>query len=255
MTDASGISQAQTFVQGLNLGALLSLEVNPLWGYLAMAIGLAMCVAGYYLYRFMVAIAAAIAGGALVYFLGPGFGLEGTALLTTAVGAVLVLLIVGWLLYGLAVFVLGGTVGFAFGVVMWMIGSGQFTGLTDLTNLTIERSDLPEVILTAIFPAVALSIVVYAWERRLTTLFTVMLGGLVFAFGLRYSNLPLLAKEWSPIIGSIAIVAGLYLNALKMTQRAAATPAKPSDKPQQPKPTSGGQRRPRPTAIARAGRR
>ena len=208
--DVAVLSEA---VEGLQIGSLLALEINPLWGYAFMAVGLALCLAGYILYRLMVALAAAVSGGAVVYILGPGFtSLEGTALWTTVVGGALVLFVVGWLLYQVGVFLMGAVAGLAMGVSFWLLGSGKFTGLTDLTSLTITREELPAVVATALLPALAIGIVAVAWERRLITLIAVVLGAMVFALGLRYSDLPDVVLEWGPVLAGAAMALGLFLN-------------------------------------------
>ena len=61
------------------------------------ALGLALCLLGYYAYRLVVALAAGVSGGAVVVIAGPDLlALEGTALLTTAgVARRIILLVLG----------------------------------------------------------------------------------------------------------------------------------------------------------------
>ena len=84
----------QGFVEGLEFNRLLALDVGPLWGLLFIAAGLALCLIGYYLYRFMVAFASASVGGTLFYLFAPGLGIEGPGLWTTVVGLAIVLAVV-----------------------------------------------------------------------------------------------------------------------------------------------------------------
>ena len=54
VSQSDGILQAQEMVGALDLGALLNLTVEPVFGYVFMLIGIALCVIGYVLYRFMI---------------------------------------------------------------------------------------------------------------------------------------------------------------------------------------------------------
>lgn len=219
MNETSGLSQAQEIVQTLDIGSLLLLDIAPPWSYVMMAVGLALCIAGYLLYRLMIALAAAVSGGVILQVLSPNFDLEGTALWTMGAGAALVLFVVGWLLYQVGVFLLGAVAGFSVGASFWLLGSGKVTTLADFSNITITRGELPAVIATALLPALAIGIVAVAWERRLITLMAVVFGAMIFALGLRFSEFPDTALQWGPAAAGVAMAVGLFLNARPRRRR------------------------------------
>ena len=202
----------QDFVQGLEIGQLLALDINPLWGYPFIAAGLALCLIGYHLYRFMVALAAAAAGGATTYLFAPGFGIDGPSLWTTTVGVAVVLVVVGYFLYEIAVFLTGAASGLALGVALWLVGSGHFTDISQFSSLTIPPEDVPAAIATGIPIAIGLGLVAYQWERRMITLMAVVLGASFIALGIRIIGPPELVARWAPVIASAALLGGLYLS-------------------------------------------
>ena len=211
MIGAAAVAQ-QDFVQGLEIGQLLALDINPLWGYPFIAAGLALCLIGYHLYRFMVALAAAAAGGATTYLFAPGFGIDGPSLWTTTVGVAVVLVVVGYFLYEIAVFLTGASSGLALGVALWLVGSGHFTDISQFSSLTIPPEDVPAAIATGIPIAIGLGIVAYQWERRMITLMAVVLGASFIAMGIRIIGPPELVARWAPVIASAALLGGLYLS-------------------------------------------
>ena len=207
----NGSDFAQGLVDGWNVGSLLNVDIDPLWGYAFVIAGLALCLAGYFLYRLMVALAASIAGGAVTYLLAPGFGVEGPGLWTTAVGVAIVLFVVGWFLYGVAVFLTGAAGGLVVGAILWLIGSGRLTDLSEITDMTIRSAEMPALVATVIPAAIALGFVALQWERRMVTLLAVILGAMVVTLGLRYIHPPELIALWAPVIASAALLAGLFL--------------------------------------------
>ena len=241
MIGASAIAQ-QDFVQGLEIGHLLTLDINPLWGYLFIAVGLALCLVGYFLYRLMVAMAAAAAGGAVTYLFAPGFDIEGPALWTTAVGVAIVLFVVGYFLYTIAVFLTGAASGLALGIVFWLVGSGHFSDLSQLALVTIDREDIPAAIATGAPVAIGLGIVALQWERRMITLMAVILGGFSITLGVRIIEPPDIVAQWGPILASGALLGGIYLAFLSTrSKEREAEEARPKGRA-----PGGGQRRQQP---------
>ncbi|MDA1096049.1 MAG: DUF4203 domain-containing protein [Chloroflexi bacterium] len=207
----NGSEFAQGLVDGLDIGSLLSVQIDPLWGYAFVLAGLALCLAGYFLYRLMVALAASIAGGAVTYLLAPSFGVEGPGLWTTAIGVAIVLFVVGWFLYGVVVFLTGAAGGFVVGTILWLVGSGRLTDLSELSGITVRSAEMPALIATVIPAAIALGLVALQWERRMITLLAVVLGAMVVTLGLRYIQPPEVIAPWVPLIASAALLAGLFL--------------------------------------------
>ncbi len=237
MIGAAAVAQ-QDFVQGLEIGQLLALDINPLWGYPFIAAGLALCLVGYHLYRFMVALAAAAAGGATTYLFAPGLGIDGPGLWTTAVGVAIVLIVFGYFLYETAVFLTGAASGLALGVALWLIGSGHFTNISQLSSLTIPPEDVPAAVATGIPIAIGLGIVAYQWERRMVTLMAVVLGALFIALGIRIIGPPELVARWAPVIASAALLGGLYLSSRSRQEE-----PRPGKSRSRGRASSGGQRR------------
>ncbi len=211
MIGAAAIAQ-QDLVEGLELSQLLALDIDPLWGFPFIAAGLALCLIGYYLYRFMVALAAAFAGSALLYLFAPGFGIQGPALWTTVVGTAIVLVVVGYFLYDIAVFLTGAATGLALGVAFWLVGSNQFTTLAELSETTIASENIPAVIATGIPIAIGLGLIARQWERRMITLLAVLLGAVFITLGVRIVGPSESVAKWAPILASFAFLGGLYLS-------------------------------------------
>ena len=214
MAIGAAVLTQQDFVQGIEIGQLLALDINPLWGYPFIIAGFALCVIGYFLYRFMVALATAAAGGATTYLFAPGFDIEGPALWTTAVGMAIVLFVVGYFLYNVAVFLTGAASGLALGVVLWLIGSGHFTDLSQLTALTIAEEDIPAAVATGIPVAIGLGLVALQSERRMISLLAVILGAFSIALGIRVVGPPDVVARWAPLLASLALLGGLFLSYL-----------------------------------------
>ncbi len=174
-------------------------------------LGLALCLLGYYAYRLVIALAAGVSGGAVVVIAGPDLlALEGTALLTTAGGAAMILLVLGSVFYRASVFIVGAGIGFGIGAVFWFLVSGDVE--PGGGGLTLSGWNRFQIVVGSLVPAVAIGIIFLSWERRLMTLSTVIIGAGLMLFGLRYSGLPLGAREWTPLLAGAAIVAGLWLS-------------------------------------------
>ncbi len=175
------------------------------------ALGLALCLLGYYAYRLVVALAAGVSGGAVVVIAGPELlAMEGTALLTTAGGAAIILLVLGSFFYRASVFVIGGGIGFGIGALFWFLVSGEVEPGGD--GLTLSGWNRFQIFVGSLVPAIALGIIFLSWERRLMTLSAVIIGAALMLFGLRYSGLPLSVREWTPLLAGAAITAGLWLS-------------------------------------------
>lgn len=174
------------------------------------ALGLVLCLLGYYAYRLMVALAAGVSGGAVVVIAGPDLlALEGTALLTTAGGAAIILLILGSFFYRASVFVIGAGIGFGIGALFWFLVSGEVEPGGE--GLTLSGWNRVQVFVGSLVPAITVGIIFLNWERRLMTLSAVIIGAALMLFGLRYSGLPLGVREWTPLLAGAAITAGLWL--------------------------------------------
>lgn len=210
MPDLTSIPQEM--VRGFDLGAILSLQPHPAIGYLLMLVGLALCLAGYWLYRLMVALAAAVAGGALASLLLPGVGVDGVALWSGVLGAMLILAVVGWFLYAVAVFLVGAFAGLMLGAGLWLLTSERFASAADLRQVTFGSGDLPHLAAATLLPAAILGILAVKWERGAVSVISVVLGGLVFALGLRYGNLRGPTGDWSAALAGLVTAAGFYAN-------------------------------------------
>ena len=170
------------------------------------------------MYRLVIALAAGVSGGALVFIFGPDLlALEGTALLTTAGGSGIILLVLGSFFYRAAVFVVGAGLGFGLGLGFWIVATAQIDA-DGLTNLSLDGWDRVRIVVGSLPPAIAIGLVLFNWERRLMTLGAVILGAALILFGLRYSGLPLGALEWTPLLGGIIVAVGLYLGARREAQ-------------------------------------
>tara|TARA_B100000686_G_scaffold172257_1_gene179483 strand:- start:1678 stop:2346 length:669 start_codon:yes stop_codon:yes gene_type:complete len=212
VSQSDGILQAQEMVGAIDLGALLNLTIEPVFGYVFMLVGIALCLIGYVLYRFMIALTVAVASGTTFFIFGPTFGLESGPLWMSSLGVFLLLLIVGWLLYHVAVFIIGLTAGAAIGVWFWLLGAGEFSLVQTISDFSIPRDDLFALIATAAVPGVAIGIVAVSWERRLITLIAVILGGTFISFGIRYSHIGESVAQWAPIFAGLTMGLGLLLN-------------------------------------------
>lgn len=184
----------------------------PWWvAWPSAALGLALCLLGYYAYRLVVALAAGVSGGAVVIIAGPDLlALEGTALLTTAGGAGIILLVLGSVFYRASVFVIGAGIGFGIGAVFWVLVSGDVE--PDGTGLTLSGWNRVQIFVGSLVPGIVVGIIFLSWERRLMTLSAVIIGAALMLFGLRYSGLPLGVREWTPLLAGAAITAGLWLS-------------------------------------------
>ncbi len=212
MSQNDGILQAQELVGAIDRGALLNLTINPVFGDIFIFIGIALCLIGYILYRFMIALTVAVASATAFFIFGPTFGLESGPLWMASVGVFLLLLIVGWLLYHTAVFIIGLAAGASVGVWFWLLGAGEFSLVQTITDLSIRRSDLFALIATAAVPGVAIGVVAVSWERRLITLIAVILGGTFISFGIRHSHIGDPISQWAPILAGLTMGLGLFLN-------------------------------------------
>ncbi len=186
-------------------------ESLPWWlAWPFVALGLALCLLGYYAYRLVVALAAGVSGGAVVVIFGPDLlALEGTALLTTAGGAGIILLVLGSVFYRASVFVVGTGIGFGIGAVFWILVSGDVE--PGGGGLTLSGWNRFQIFVGSLIPGIVIGIIFLNWERRLMTLSAVIIGAGLMLFGLRYSGLPLGVREWTPLLAGAAITAGLWL--------------------------------------------
>ncbi len=174
------------------------------------ALGLALCLLGYYAYRLVVALAAGVSGGAVVVIAGPELlAMEGTALLTTAGGAAIILLVLGSFFYRASVFAIGAGMGFGIGALFWFLVSGEVEPGGD--GLALSGWNRVQIFVGSLVPAITVGIIFLNWERRLMTLSAVIIGAALMLFGLRYSGLPLGVREWTPLLAGAAITAGLWL--------------------------------------------
>ena len=138
-------------------------------------LGLALCLLGYYAYRLVVAVAAGVSGGAVVVIAGPDLlALEGTALLTTAGGSAIILLVLGSFFYRASVFVVGAGIGFGIGALFWFLVSGHVEPGGE--GLTLSGWNRFQIFLGSLVPAIAIGIIFLSWERRLMTLSAVIIG-------------------------------------------------------------------------------
>ncbi len=186
--------------------------------YPSILLGLALSLLGYYMYRLVIALAAGVSGGALVFIFGPDLlALEGTALLTTSGGSGIILLVLGSFFYRAAVFVVGAGLGFGLGLGFWIVATGQIDA-DGLTNLSLDGWDRVRIVVGSLPAAIAIGLVLFSWERRLMTLGAVVLGAGLILFSLRYSGLPPGALEWAPVFGGIIVAVGLYLGARREAQ-------------------------------------
>lgn len=187
-------------------------EYLPWWiAWPFAALGLALCLLSYYAYRLVIALAAGVSGGAVVVLAGPELlALEGTALLTTAGGAGMILLVLGSVFYRASVFVIGAGIGFGIGVVFWFLVSGDVE--PGGAVLTLSGWNRFQIFVGSLIPAIVNGIIFLNWERRLMTLSAVIIGAALMLFGLRYSGLPLGVREWTPLLAGAAITAGLWLS-------------------------------------------
>ena len=182
-------------------------------------LGLALCLLGYYAYRLVVALAAGISGGAVVVIAGPDLlALEGTALLTTAGGSGIILLVLGSFFYRASVFIVGAGIGFGIGALFWFLVSGHVE--PGGGGLTLSGWNRFQIFLGSLVPAIAIGIIFLSWERRLMTLSAVIIGAGLMLFGLRYSGLPLGVREWTPLLAGAAIAAGLWLSLRRENEQA-----------------------------------
>ena len=182
-------------------------------------LGLALCLLGYYAYRLVVALAAGISGGAVVVIAGPDLlALEGTALLTTAGGSGIILLVLGSFFYRASVFIVGAGIGFGIGALFWFLVSGHVEPGGE--GLTLSGWNRFQIFLGSLVPAIAIGIIFLSWERRLMTLSAVIIGAGLMLFGLRYSGLPLGVREWTPLLAGAAIAAGLWLSLRRENEQA-----------------------------------
>ncbi len=186
-------------------------ENLPWWiAWPSAALGLALCLLGYYAYRLVIALAAGVSGGAVVVIAGPELlALEGTALLTTAGGAGIILLVLGSVFYRASVFVVGAGIGFGIGAVFWFLVSGDVE--PGGAGLTLSGWNRFQIFVGSLVPGIVIGIIFLSWERRLMTLTAVIIGAALMLFGLRYSGLPLGVREWTPLLAGAAIAAGLWL--------------------------------------------
>ena len=213
MPEAAGaeVTSAATLLDEL-LFAWLPESLAWWIAYPFIALGLALCLLGYYAYRLVIALAAGVSGGVVVWLAGPDLlGMEGTALLTTAGGSAIILLVLGSVFYHASVFAVGAGLGFALGILFWFLASGHVEpgGTGELTLTNWNRA---QIFLGALAPAIAFGVIMLRWERRLMTLSAVIIGGSLMLFGLRYSGLPLGAREWTPLLAGAAMAAGLYIS-------------------------------------------
>ena len=182
-------------------------------------LGLALCLLGYYAYRLVVAVAAGVSGGAVVVIAGPDLlALEGTALLTTAGGSGIILLVLGSFFYRASVFIVGAGIGFGIGALFWFLVSGHVEPGGE--GLTLSGWNRFQIFLGSLVPAIAIGIIFLSWERRLMTLSAVIIGAALMLFGLRYSGLPLGVLEWTPLLAGAAIAAGLWLSLRRENEQA-----------------------------------
>ena len=182
-------------------------------------LGLALCLLGYYAYRLVVALAAGISGGAVVVIAGPDLlALEGTALLTTAGGSGIILLVLGSFFYRASVFIVGAGIGFGIGALFWFLVSGHVEPGGE--GLTLSGWNRFQIFVGSLVPAIAIGIIFLSWERRLMTLSAVIIGAGLMLFGLRYSGLPLGVREWTPLLAGAAIAAGLWLSLRRENEQA-----------------------------------
>ena len=182
-------------------------------------LGLALCLLGYYAYRLVVAVAAGVSGGAVVVIAGPDLlALEGTALLTTAGGSAIILLVLGSFFYRASVFIVGAGIGFGIGALFWFLVSGHVEPGGE--GLTLSGWNRFQIFLGSLVPAIAIGIIFLSWERRLMTLSAVIIGAALMLFGLRYSGLPLGVLEWTPLLAGAAIAAGLWLSLRREREQA-----------------------------------
>ena len=182
-------------------------------------LGLALCLLGYYAYRLVVAVAAGVSGGAVVVIAGPDLlALEGTALLTTAGGSGIILLVLGSFFYRASVFIVGAGIGFGIGALFWFLVSGHVEPGGE--GLTLSGWNRFQIFLGSLVPAIAIGIIFLSWERRLMTLSAVIIGAGLMLFGLRYSGLPLGVREWTPLLAGAAIAAGLWLSLRRENEQA-----------------------------------
>ena len=182
-------------------------------------LGLALCLLGYYAYRLVVAVAAGVSGGAVVVIAGPDLlALEGTALLTTAGGSGIILLVLGSFFYRASVFIVGAGIGFGIGALFWFLVSGHVEPGGE--GLTLSGWNRFQIFLGSLVPAIAIGIIFLSWERRLMTLSAVIIGAGLMLFGLRYSGLPLGVREWTPLLAGAAIAAGLWLSLRREREQA-----------------------------------
>ena len=182
-------------------------------------LGLALCLLGYYAYRLVVAVAAGISGGAVVVIAGPDLlALEGTALLTTAGGSGIILLVLGSFFYRASVFIVGAGIGFGIGALFWFLVSGHVEPGGE--GLTLSGWNRFQIFVGSLVPAIAIGIIFLSWERRLMTLSAVIIGAGLMLFGLRYSGLPLGVREWTPLLAGAAIAAGLWLSLRRENEQA-----------------------------------
>ena len=186
--------------------------------YPSILLGLALSLLGYYMYRLVIAMAAGVSGGAIVFIFGPDLlALDGTALLTTSGGSGIILLVLGSFFYRAAVFVVGAGLGFGLGFGFWIVATGQIDA-DGLTNLSLGGWDRGRIVVGSLPSAIAIGLVMVSWERRLMTLVAVVLGAGLILVGLRYSGLPPGALAWTPLLGGIIIAIGLYLGARREAQ-------------------------------------
>ena len=182
-------------------------------------LGLALCLLGYYAYRLVVAVAAGVSGGAVVVIAGPDLlALEGTALLTTAGGSGIILLVLGSFFYRASVFIVGAGIGFGIGALFWFLVSGHVE--PGGGGLTLSGWNRFQIFVGSLVPAIAIGIIFLSWERRLMTLSAVIIGAGLMLFGLRYSGLPLGVREWTPLLAGAAIAAGLWLSLRREKEQA-----------------------------------
>jgi hypothetical protein len=182
---------------------------------------------------------------------------------TTAVGVAIILVVVGYFLYEIAVFLTGVASGLALGVALWLVGSGHFTDISQLSSFTIPPEDVPAAIATGIPIAIGLGIVALQWERRMITLMAVVLGASFISLGIRIVGPPELVARWAPVIASAAMLGGLYLSSRSRQEepqrgrsrsgrRAASGGQRRQQKPSRsPRPQAAGTRRPSQSSAGR----
>jgi|TARA_B110000263_G_C15158484_1_gene441298 hypothetical protein len=214
-------NQVQEIIKSFNIADLLDLRLDTFASYAFIVIGIALCVAGYILYRWMIALTLSASGTTAFFLFIPAFEDEKAALWTSTAGVFLVLLIGGWVLHHIGIFLIGMVSGAGIGIWFWIVSSGRFSLVTESTTsgvfqsvdrLVLEQYELIPLAATVFFPSIAIGFLAVSWERRLVNLVSVFLGGTLIALGISHIYAGDAILRWLAVLPAFCMAVGLYLN-------------------------------------------